>query len=60
MGQLLQLPESTWISFVLRDGRPIPASGDALLQAGDEVMLMTDPRHEETINATFTSPADEQ
>lgn len=36
------LSEGTWVSLVLRSGELLPARGDTVLQAGDEVLLLVD------------------
>jgi cell volume regulation protein A len=34
--------EDVWVSFVIRDGRLVPARGDTELRAGDEVLILAD------------------
>jgi cell volume regulation protein A len=34
---------SVWISLVVRDGVPVQLSGDTVLEAGDEVLLLAEP-----------------
>jgi cell volume regulation protein A len=36
----LPLPEDAWISLIIRDGHPVPAHEDTILQAGDEMVIM--------------------
>ena len=45
----LALGVDTWISMINRSGALVPVRGDTVLQAGDEVLLLTDP-------ATGTDP----
>jgi cell volume regulation protein A len=39
----LVLPESSWLSMVIRNGALIPVSGEVVLQAGDEIVALSDP-----------------
>jgi cell volume regulation protein A len=39
----LDVGDTAWISMVSRDGKLVQARGPTLLQAGDEVLLLTDP-----------------
>jgi cell volume regulation protein A len=39
----LALDEATWVSLVIREGHLVPARADTHLQAGDEVLTLTDP-----------------
>jgi len=39
----LALGEDTWISMINRDGALVPVHGVTVLQAGDEILLLTDP-----------------
>jgi cell volume regulation protein A len=39
----LALDEDTWISMINRNGRLVPVRGSTVLQAGDEVLLLSDP-----------------
>ena len=38
----LPLGERTWVRTVTRDGKPVPARGDTVLEEGDEVELVLD------------------
>jgi cell volume regulation protein A len=51
--ELHDLPEDAWISLVVRDNRLVPVRGDALLRAGDEVLVLADPASLETVEAAF-------
>ncbi|MDX6300579.1 MAG: potassium/hydrogen antiporter [Nocardioidaceae bacterium] len=53
INELHALPEDAWISLVVRDNRLVPVRGDALLRAGDEVLVLADPASLETVEATF-------
>jgi potassium/hydrogen antiporter len=37
------LGEDVWISMLLRDGALVPVRGDTKIEAGDEVLILTDP-----------------
>jgi potassium/hydrogen antiporter len=39
----LDLGEDTWICFVLREGELVPIRSQTVLQAGDEILALTDP-----------------
>jgi cell volume regulation protein A len=45
--QDLVLPESSWLSMVIRDGALVPISGQVVLQAGDEIVALSDPESED-------------
>ena len=49
----LPLPEDTWIGFVIRDGRLIPAHGDTMLQPGDEIVVLAEAASEPRLRALF-------
>jgi len=51
--ELHDLPEDAWISLVVRDNRLVPVRGDARLRAGDEVLVLADPRSLDTVVAAF-------
>ncbi|MCU1672844.1 MAG: cvrA [Frankiales bacterium] len=40
---LQELGDDLWVSFVVRDGRLVPAAGETRLQAGDDVMVLAEP-----------------
>lgn len=42
----LPLGEHTWISMISRNGALVPVHGHTTLEAGDEVLLLTDPNAE--------------
>lgn len=51
----LPLPEETWISFVIRDGRLIPAHGDTTLRPGDEILVLSGAGDEPRLRQIFGS-----
>jgi len=51
----LDLGEGGWVSFVSRRGALLPISGDTVLRAGDEVLVLTDPAHDPDPAAQFAS-----
>jgi cell volume regulation protein A len=52
----LDLDEDTWISMINRTGTLVPVRGHTTLQAGDEVLLLTDPAAGADPTALFTQP----
>jgi len=56
IAELVRLPEFAWISFVIRDGRLVPVSGDTVLAAGDEALILADPAQSAALTAIFTDP----
>jgi potassium/hydrogen antiporter len=46
--------DDVWISFVIRGGTLVPVRGNTTLRAGDEVLVLADPRHRGELSATFT------
>src|SRR6266568_5424621 len=40
---LAGLPGDAWVSFVVRDSRLVPITGDTRLRPGDEVLVLADP-----------------
>jgi cell volume regulation protein A len=53
----LPLGEHTWISMISRGGSLVPVHGHTTLQAGDEVLLLTDPDAATDPRALFTPPS---
>jgi potassium/hydrogen antiporter len=51
----LQIGETAWISLVIRDGQPIPVRGSTTLQAGNEILALTDPKRDPELTTTFTA-----
>jgi cell volume regulation protein A len=51
--ELDTLSGDAWISLVVRDNRLLPVRGDSRLQAGDEILVLADPRLHENLIATF-------
>jgi len=51
----LHLGDEIWISLIVRDGRSVPVRADTVLQAGDEILVLTDPSSEADISSIFTS-----
>lgn len=49
----LGLAEGIWISFVLRHGQPLQVHASTVLSAGDEVLLLVDPKESDP-EALFT------
>ncbi len=51
----LDLGEDSWISMISRAGALLPVRGSTVLQAGDEVLLLTDPDADTKPGPLFTS-----
>nr|MDQ2709665.1 cation:proton antiporter [Actinomycetota bacterium] len=51
----LDLGEDSWISMISRAGALLPVRGHTVLQAGDEVLLLTDPDADTNPGPLFTS-----
>jgi len=49
----LPLPEDAWISLIIRDGRPVPALADTLLQEGDEVVVLASATDQARLRGLF-------
>jgi cell volume regulation protein A len=49
----LALPESAWISLVVREGRARQPRGEEVLEPGDEVIALADPEDEPALRALF-------
>ena len=45
----------TWISMINRGGTLVPATGDTVLNSGDEVVVLTDPDTDTDISRLFTA-----
>ena len=52
----LDLGEQSWISMINRGGLLVPIRGNTVLQAGDEVLLLTDPDNDAVPSSLFTMP----
>jgi cell volume regulation protein A len=53
VGQLLTLPQTTWISFLVRDGTLLRVSPETELRAGDQVLVLAEPDQAEALAALF-------
>lgn len=51
----LPLPEDAWISFIIRDGRLVPAHADTMLQPNDEVVVLADHNDGASMRELFGS-----
>jgi cell volume regulation protein A len=49
----LPLPEDAWVILVIRDGRLVPVHPDAMLRAGDEVLVLAPGTDESALAAVF-------
>lgn len=46
--------DDMWVSLVIRSGTLVRVRGDTALQAGDDVLVLADPRHRDQLAAAFT------
>ena len=51
----LPLPEDAWISLIIRDGHPVVAHADTILQAGDEIVVLANGKDEPSLRVLFGS-----
>ncbi|MGN6252191.1 MAG: potassium/proton antiporter [Marmoricola sp.] len=56
LGELEELPEATWVSFVVRAGRLVRVTGDTALQAGDEALVLGEPESGPMLRRVFEEP----
>ena len=42
--ELSRLPESAWVSLLVRDGRLVPVRADTVLEPGDEALVLGEPQ----------------
>ena len=50
--------ENAWVSLVIRDGILLTGvTGDTILAANDDVLILADPEENEPLSACFTIPA---
>ena len=53
----VRLPPESLVAFVIRGGESIFPSGGTTLQAGDEILALTRPKHEEELRRLFFARA---
>ncbi len=53
IAHLPALPGDAWVSFVVRDGRVVPARGRTELQPGDEVLVLASSDSHEELRTVF-------
>ena len=54
----LGLPDGSLVISILRNGTGFVPTGDSVIEAGDEVLLVLDPGLEPRVTPSFTSPVD--
>jgi trk system potassium uptake protein TrkA len=54
----LGLPDGALVISILRDGTGFVPTGDSVIEAGDEVLLVLDPGLEHRVTPCFASPVD--
>lgn len=57
LAELEDLPEATWVSFVVRAGQLVRVSGDTVLRAGDEALVLGEPDSGDALRRVFENPA---
>lgn len=55
LGDLDQLGEGAWISFIVRRSRLVRVTADTRLSAGDELLILADPEDAEQLAGVFSS-----
>jgi cell volume regulation protein A len=50
---LTNLPETAWVSFVVRDGHLVPVTAGTTLQAGDEALVIAQPDSDGDLRTIF-------
>ena len=55
LGDLDQLGEGAWISFIVRHSRLVRVTADTRLRAGDELLILADPDDAEQLSGVFSS-----
>jgi cell volume regulation protein A len=53
IAELTDLPGSAWVSIVLRAGQLVPVSGQTVLQAADDALILADPEASAELRALF-------
>jgi cell volume regulation protein A len=54
IAELTALPETSWVSFVVRDGRLVAVTPDTPLRAGDDVLVLGEPAEgDDRLDAVF-------
>ena len=54
--ELGSMPESAWISFVVREGRLVRVRSDTVLAEGDEALVLGEPEDADSLRAVFEGP----
>jgi cell volume regulation protein A len=49
----LELDEDSWISMISRQGTLVAVRGETTLEAGDEILLLTDPEGQGEVESLF-------
>jgi len=56
LGDFKDRPGAAWISFVVRDSQLVTVSDSTRLEAGDQVMVMTEPAFQDDLRDLFEPP----
>jgi NhaP-type Na+/H+ and K+/H+ antiporter len=51
----LPFGEDAWVIFLIRQGRLVPARSDTRIEAGDEVLVLTEPAEVQALKKLFTA-----
>ncbi|GAB2979384.1 cation:proton antiporter domain-containing protein [Nocardioides montaniterrae] len=57
IAELDEMPEGSWVSFVVRAGRLVPVGGATSLEAGDEALILGRPEDAGLLRHVFEEPA---
>jgi cell volume regulation protein A len=57
--ELAGLPGDVWVSFCIRDGRLLPVTARTRLQAGDELLVISDPDAHDELASVFERATDQ-
>ncbi|HTZ44611.1 MAG TPA: cation:proton antiporter [Jatrophihabitans sp.] len=57
IAELVRLPEFAWISFVIRAGALVPVTGETVLEAGDDALILAEPDQAGPLAELFSRPA---
>jgi potassium/hydrogen antiporter len=51
--------DDVWVSFVVRGGELVPVSGETVIQANDDVVVLADPARSDELDRVFRAGAPE-
>lgn len=56
VGDIDNLADNAWVSFVLREGQVLPVTGSTTFHAADDVVILAPPDQHEALIAAFNPP----